>query len=387
MIVHSHYPVGEPRVEREAQAAVDAGYAVDVISLRLPHEMPSETIDGVSVTRLPVQHVRGASATRSVFEYLGFAIRATIAVLKLQRQGKIDVVHVHAPPDFLIAAAVIPRFLGSGVVLDIHDLSPDMFDIRYRRIRFAGLAERILRLIERLACRIANRVVTVHAPYRDELSAHGVPLEKIVVVMNAPPEEALRRARDAAVDHDESFLVAYHGTVNHWYGVDLVVEAIGFLEKDIPRLQGVILGEGDALASVQTLAARLGVERLIRFSGVYLPYSEALARIAAASCGVIPNRYSRLNRFALSSKLLEYVALGIPVVVAELETLAAHFASEEVTFFQPGDPLSLAEAIAWVAGHPVEAHEKAQRAQQRAVDYAWPINRTRLLEAISYAAS
>jgi glycosyltransferase involved in cell wall biosynthesis len=98
---------------------------------------------------------------------------------------------------------------------------------------------------------------------------------------------------------------------------------------------------------------------------------------------VIPNRDSRLNRFALSSKLLEYVALDIPVVVSRLETLAAHFDSDEVTFFEPGDPESLAEAIAWVAEHPAEAREKAGRARRRAEAYSWPASRARLLEALS----
>src|SRR5205809_6226900 len=121
MIVHSHYPVGEPRAEREALAAVEAGYAVDVICLRWPHEAESETVDGIRITRLPVQHVRGAGAVRSIREYVGFALRATVTALKIHRETPIDIVYVHAPPDFLIVTALIPRLFGSRVVLDIHD--------------------------------------------------------------------------------------------------------------------------------------------------------------------------------------------------------------------------------------------------------------------------
>src|SRR2546429_7802929 len=83
MIVPSHYPVGEPRAEREALAAVDAGYAVDVICLRWPDEAESETLDGIRITRLPVQHVRGAGVLRSIREYVGFALRATVTALKI----------------------------------------------------------------------------------------------------------------------------------------------------------------------------------------------------------------------------------------------------------------------------------------------------------------
>jgi len=389
MIVHSHYPVGEPRAEREALAAVEAGYAVDVICLRRPHESATETVQGVGVIRLPIQHIRGAGTLRSVSEYLGFAVRATSAALKIRRRTSIDVVYVHAPPDFLIVTALIPRLLGSGVVLDIHDLSPHMFDARFGNGRLATLAQRALRLVERGACAVADRVVTVHDPYRDELAAHGVPSDKIAVVMNAPVSDAADLARAAAQQQRTSstFLLTYHGTVTHWYGVDLVVEAIASLQERIPGLRALILGEGDALDAAEKLARDLGVDARIDFSGAYVSHAEALSRVASASCGVIPNRRSRLNRFALSSKLLDYVELGIPVVVARLETLAAHFSPEEVTFFEPDDPEALAEGIAWVAEHPVEAREKAERARQRAEEYSWSTSRARLLEALSCAAS
>jgi glycosyltransferase involved in cell wall biosynthesis len=390
MVVHSYYPVGEPRAEREARAAVEAGYVVDVVCLRRPNEPAIEVIDAIRSIRLPVQHRQGVSAVRSILEYTNFAVRATLAVLRVHRKSRIDIVYIHAPPDFLVVAALLPKIFGARVVLDIHDLSPDMFDVRFGGRRLARIVKKVLRSIERGACAVADRVVTVHEPYRRELVANGVPSSKISVVMNAPAEEAVERARSAGSENGgprDAFLVAYHGTVTHWYGVELIVEAIARLEDAIPDLHALILGQGDALASVEALAQRLGVKEHIEFSRLFVSHEEALHLVAHASCGVIPNRHSRLNRFALSSKLFDYVLLGVPVVVARLETLAAHFSPDEVTFFEPDDADSLAEAIAWVAKHPEEAGEKAQRARKRADAYSWERNRARLLETISFAAS
>jgi glycosyltransferase involved in cell wall biosynthesis len=385
MVVHSHYPVREPRAEREAQAAVEAGYAVDVICLRMPNEPSVERVDEIGIRRLPVRHLRGAGVARALFEYVGFATHATLAVLRIHRRKPIDVVYVHAPPDFLIATALIPRLLGSRVVLDIHDLSPHMFNARFGASRLGRQAERALRLVQRTACALAHRVITVHDPYRAELIAHGVPAGKISVVMNSPSAETLDLARRAARDNGglEGFVVAYHGTVTQWYGVDLIVEAIARLEDRIPRVRGLILGEGDVLASAEELALKLGVASRIEFSNTFVSHAEALTRVAGASCGVIPNRATPLNRFALSSKLLEYVGLEVPAVVARLQTLAAHFSSDEVTFFEPGDAESLATAIAWVADHPEEARAKTKRARERAQEYSWSASRDRLLEALS----
>jgi glycosyltransferase involved in cell wall biosynthesis len=385
MVVHSHYPVREPRAEREAQVAVAAGYAVDVVCLRLPDEAAAETVDEIGICRLPIRHLRGTGVVRTMLEYFGFATRSTLAVLRIHRRERIDIVYVHAPPDFLIAAALVPRLLGSKVVLDIHDLSPHMFNARFGGGLLGRQVERVLRLVERTSCALAHRVITVHEPYREELIAHGVPPGKISVVMNSPAADAVDVARAASANggNPERFVVAYHGTVTHWYGVDLIVEAIALLQDRVPQIGGLILGEGDALGSAEELARSLGVTSRIDFSDTFVSHAEALARVATASCGVVPNRPTPLNRFALSSKLLEYIGLEIPAVVARLETLEAHFGSDEVTFFEPGDVDSLASAIAWVADHPAEANAKAERAKARAQDYSWSESRARLLEALS----
>jgi glycosyltransferase involved in cell wall biosynthesis len=292
---------------------------------------------------------------------------------------------VHAPPDFLVAAALAPKLRGARVVTDIHDLSPHMYEARFEPGFTMRLVVGTLRLIERAACALADSVLTVHEPYGREIAADGVDENKIAIVMNSADESLIDRVRERAGERDggeRPFTVAYHGTITHWYGVDMVVEALARLGDVAPDARGVILGEGDALAETRARAAALRVEDRIEFSGCYLPIEEALGRVATADCGVIPNRPSTLNRFALSSKLFEYVALGIPAVVARLDTLAAHFSDDEVTFFEPGDVDSLTEALSWIATNPEAAAQKAERARVRASEYSWRANATRYLEAI-----
>ena len=378
MVVHAYYPIGEPRVQREARAARDAGYDVEVLCLRGEGEPARETVDGVAVRRLPLAHVRGAGVGRLVYEYVAFALLAALAVAFRRRAPY--AVHVHTPPDFLAVAALPAKARGARVLLDIHDLSPHMWEARFA----PGLKRRVvvgaLRATERAACALADAVVTVHEPYRRELVADGVREDSIAVVMNSPDDQLVERA-GAGVEppRDGAFTVAYHGTITAWYGVDLMIEALAVARERVPEIRGVVLGEGDALASARELAESRGLADRISFSGSYLPIEEALRRVASASCGVIPNRPTTLNRFALSSKLFEYVALGVPAVVARLETLAAHFSDDEVTFFEPGDARSLADALAWVAANPDEARAKVERAARRADGYSWQRNRERYL--------
>jgi glycosyltransferase involved in cell wall biosynthesis len=93
----------------------------------------------------------------------------------------------------------------------------------------------------------------------------------------------------------------------------------------------------------------------------------------------VPNRPVGLNRFALSTKLFEYCALGIPAVVADLPTIRAHFDASEMLFFEPGDPLSLGDALIAVGRDPVAAAERAEAAKRRLEQYSWSVSRERYL--------
>src|SRR5207248_6507730 len=121
------YPLGEGRVAREALAAVDAGWQVDVVAMRNPAEPAEEIVDGVAVFRLPLSHER-AAAPWLAREYLGFTALAIAKVAALAARRRYDVVH---PPDFLLVAALAPRLAEARVVFDVHDLAPELFAVRF----------------------------------------------------------------------------------------------------------------------------------------------------------------------------------------------------------------------------------------------------------------
>jgi glycosyltransferase involved in cell wall biosynthesis len=383
MVVHGPYPLGEPRVEREALAARAAGWRVEVLAMRRAGEAPEEQVEGVLVRRLPVEHRRGAGAAAALREYVGFTC---LAARELARGARYDVVHVHAPPDFLIGAALAPRLRGARVILDVHDLSSHMFTMRFGERPGAALADRVLRLVGRAAARAADAVVTVHEPYRAELERRGVPPAKLVVLMNSVDESHLPAA-GAHAPETNGFRVVYHGTITPPYGVDLLVRAAAGAASRVEGLRLELYGEGDELPGVRRLAADLGLEGQLTTSDGYLPHHLVLQRIAGASVGVIPNRPTRLNRFALSSKLFEYVALGIPVAVADLPTLRSHFSEEEVRFFRPGDDAALAEALVEVAADPDAARGRAAAARRRYLAYRWHEQARRYVEVLDRLAT
>ena len=140
-----------------------------------------------------------------------------------------------------------------------------------------------------------------------------------------------------------------------------------------------VLGEGDAVKPAQVRARELGIDDVTFFSERFLAHADVLAAVRASSVGVIPNLPIPLNDYALSSKLFEYVVLGLPAVVADLPTLRRHFSESEVLFFEPGNAQSLASALVQVADDPAAALVRVEAARARYFEeYSWPVQAERL---------
>ncbi len=379
MVVHSDFP-RDVRVVREVRVAVDAGFAVHVIATRREGEPRRQLIDGASVHRLPISHRRGASAFGVFVEYVAFAALATFRLARLSLRRRFDVVHVHNPPDFLIVAALVPKLLGSRVVFDVHDLSSDMFAMRFPSAWWARVGERGLRKMEQVACRVADVVITVHEPYRAELARRGASADRTLVVLNTVDEALLPNPSRPPSRHP--FRIVYHGTVTPHYGVGLLVQALGDVIERVSDARLEIYGEGDAVRKLAADAEALGIAARLTMTGELLPQAEVLRRVQGASVGVIPNLPTQLDQFALSTKLFEYVALGIPVVSADLPTIRKHFSDREILYFRAGDYRSLAEAIVAIADDLDGAIDRARAAKRRYDEsYRWQ------LQADTYAAT
>jgi glycosyltransferase involved in cell wall biosynthesis len=379
MVVHGPFPP-DARVAREAVAAVVAGYEVDVVAMSREGQPRRERVDGVNVIRLPLSRHRGAGPATVVYEYAAFTMLATLTVARLAVTRRYRVVQVHNPPDFLMLATVLPRLLGSRALLDIHDFSADMLMMRFGGRRWSRAVDRVLHRIERLAAAAADAIITVHEPYREALVERGIDPEKVTVVMNSLDERLL--PDDDVPAMDDRLRVVYHGTVTPHYGVVLLVEAVARARRDLPEITLEIYGEGDALGAVRARVAELDIDSIVTIANEYLPQREVLGRVRGASVGVVPNLPIRINHFALSSKLLEYVALGVPAVCADLPTLRAHFSSDEVLFFAAGNVEALAASLSESLSDRAAARRRAEAARARYEEYRWAVQSKRYVDVL-----
>jgi glycosyltransferase involved in cell wall biosynthesis len=102
-----------------------------------------------------------------------------------------------------------------------------------------------------------------------------------------------------------------------------------------------------------------------------VPIDELPALIAAADVGVIPSLPEPYMHYSLSTKLLEYAAMGVPIVASDLRTIRAHFTDDAIRYVPGGDPDALAEALLSVAADPVATARLGAEAHRQETQYEW----------------
>jgi glycosyltransferase involved in cell wall biosynthesis len=342
MIALTDYP-GDQRVRREAEALVARGDEVDVISPLTPSIGGRRSIDGVGL------HPTGRLRRDEKLGFLGylsrdlaFLVRASVKALRLHRSRRYDVVHVHTMPDYLVFAALGPKLLGAKVVLDLHDLVPELYASKFGVADSAPIV-RLTKLVERACVGFADRALAVHEPHLDAIVGHGNPREKFTIVMNAPDPRLFARATDGAAR--AGFTFVYHGTISQRHGLDVAVRAVALARRSHDDIRLEVVGDGDGVAAVRSLAAELDLGDAVVVTEGRFPAEDLQPLFGRASAGVVPLSHDVFTRYMLPVKLLEYVALGLPVICSRTDTVEAYFNDTMVSFVEPGNVDDLAEKL------------------------------------------
>lgn len=368
-VVHSAFPE-DPRVRREAMVAASTGARVAVVALGDGAQRSVARYGPVAVVRLPGSRRRG-SVGRYVVEYLDFVLRARRLIARDPRFHGARVFHVHTLPDFLVAATTPARRRGARVILDLHEIFPEFTASRFRGV-VGRLGQRAALRIERWSRERADVTVTVNRPIAALL--HGRPAradERIVVVHNlADPAEFGERT--APNERSGSTLrFAYHGTLTALYGVDIAIRAVHAARARGLDVSFDIFGGGNQTDELRGLITALGLDGSVWLRGVVRP-DVLRERLPQYDGGLIATRLDVMTRFSLSTKLLEYVHFGVPLVIPRIPTYLDYFPEPCAWYFDPNDAESAAASLQrFTEASPAERAERARRAQGAAAHLDW----------------
>jgi glycosyltransferase involved in cell wall biosynthesis len=380
LLENQPYPQ-DHRVRREASALAAAGYRVSVICPSAPGQRWRENIENVSVYRFwapsPVNSFLGY-----LWEY-GYSTAASFAMSLLVFLGEgFDVVHAHNPPETFVFIGAFYKLFRKRFVFDHHDLSPEMY-----RARFSGggstIAYHALILLERFTCIVADHVIATNESYRKvEMERDHVPEHRITIVRNGvevhrdrtiPPDPVLRKKANT--------IIGFVGVMGFQDGVDYLLRALHYLLYDLGRndFYCVLMGNGDAWASLKTLSQQLRLDEYVWFPGQV--YGEEKSRyLSAADICVDPDPSNPYNDRSTMIKIMEYMASGKPIVAFDLPEHRVT-AKQAAMYVSPNDEHAFALALARLMDDPVRRKIMGTFGRHRIeTELAWRFSVSNLLD-------
>lgn len=382
-VVYNRFPA-DPRVRKVARALSDRGYDVHVLCTQGMGERLTEVWNGIRVTRVPLQVVRGGRM-RYAYQYGLFSLLTASMLIRNSLRFRYRVVHVHSLPDFLILAALPLRLAGSRLFLDLHESSPELF-----RARFGGRPQRpLVKLIEfaqMLSCRLAERVFTVNDEIRSLLEQRGNPASKITVVENAPdwaPVAFMEPESEGGQAQPTIFIL---GSMNRERDLETVITAASYARNEV-MFRVRIIGPGDSeyRAELRRLVSAVGVADRVSFEDEVS--SDAVPALLAKSViGLVSYQRNPLTEIATPNKAYEYAACGKAIIAADLPGLRKLLGGSAL-FYEPGNPTDLAAKITLLLKDSRRRQELQDETSAVMELHGWHIMRQRLLAAYHSAVA
>ncbi|MCA1563470.1 MAG: glycosyltransferase, partial [Acidobacteria bacterium] len=178
-------------------------------------------------------------------------------------------------------------------------------------------------------------------------------------------------------------------TLNHHQGVDIAIRAFALALTRMPQAEFHVYGEGPARPALEQLSRDQGLRNRVKIMD-RVPIKEISSLMASADLGVVPKRADGFGNEAFSTKILEFMACGVPVVVSRTQIDAHYFDDSLVRFFTPGKEADLAEALVWAYEHRDEHRRRVGIARDFAVRYSWQervVDYRTLVESLVHGSS
>ena len=341
MVAHSAYEV-DNRIRRYAEALAKRGDQVDVIALAEGNaKLGTQVISGVNVFRVQYRDHNEKSKWTFFRNLLRFFLNSSAFLTRRHHVQRYDIIHVHNVPDFLVYTAWYPKLKGARIILDIHDIVPELFASKFSKEADSTYV-RCLKQIEKSSAAFVDHVIISNHLWLDKLIARSVAKEKCSVYVNhVDPAIFYRRPRTRT---DGKFIVIFPGSF-HWHqGLDIAIEAFALL--NLPNSEFHLYGGagGSEGLKLEEQVKRIGLSGKVKFFGG-LSLDKIAEVIANADLGVVPKRADSFGNEAYSTKIMEFMSQGIPVVASRTRIESYYFNDSVVHFFKSGDPQSMADAM------------------------------------------
>jgi glycosyltransferase involved in cell wall biosynthesis len=284
----------------------------------------------------------------------------------------------------------LARRLGVPFVLEYNGSEIWMSRHWRRPLKYEALAERI----ELLNVNGADLVVVVSRAMRDELTARGVPGDRILVNPNAvDPERYTPDIDGSAVrrrfDLEGKTVLGFISTFQPWHGAEALARAFAILMRDRPeyreRIRLLMVGAGPAEAAAKQIISEAGLDPFVQFAGL-VAQADGPQYLAACDILVSPHvpNPDGTPFFGSPTKLFEYMAMGRGIVASDLDQIGEVLRHGDTAWLvPPDDPDALARGLTQLIDDPALGAALGDAARREALaHHTWRAHVRRTIDAL-----
>jgi len=352
LIVVENLPVPfDRRVWQEARTLHAAGAQVSIICpTGKGYTARYELLDGIHIYRHPLP-VDAEGARGYLLEYGAALVWETLLAWKILFRHGFDTLHGCNPPDLIFLIAWQFKLLGKRYIFDHHDINPELYEAKFNK---RGFFWRLMCAFEWLTFKTADTVISTNESYKKiALERGGKKPEDVFVVRSGPDLSRVKAvAPNPALKNGREFLVGYVGVMGDQEGIDLLLDAARHLVFDRGRtdIQFTLVGGGPSLAALQALSEKMGLRDYVTFTG-RAPDQTLFEVLSTADVCVNPDRVNPMNDKSTMNKILEYMAVGKPIV--QFDVTEGRFSARDASLYaKANDPVDFADKIAELLADP-----------------------------------
>jgi glycosyltransferase involved in cell wall biosynthesis len=388
LIIVENMPVPlDFRVWKEARSLRDAGYTVTVLCPKGKGVNKAyELQEGVHIYRHPTPD-EGNSPAGYVWEYACALFWEFLYSWWIYLRRGFHVIQGCNPPDDIFLVVLPFKLFGVKYIFDHHDVNPELYFSKYERKDFFYNMQLWL---EKATFRCSDVVMSTNNSYRQvAITRGGVVSDSVFVVRNGvDPQKFNPVAPNASLKRGKKFLVGYVGNMSTQEGLDILVEVALRLKNSGRRdVHFTCVGGGPGLRDLQKLVESKRLGDMVTFTG-RIPDAELLEILSTADVCVNPDKPCPMNSMSTMIKIMEYMALGKPIV--QFEGTEGRFSAQEASLYSNGADhvADLAEKILWLLDHPEERRRMGEFGRRRIEkELAWEYSVENLLAAYEKAFS
>jgi glycosyltransferase involved in cell wall biosynthesis len=388
LIIVENLPVPfDQRVWKEACSLQHNGYDVTVLCPRgKGYERAHESIDGIHIYRHPMPE-EGNSLFGYLREYACALFWEFLYTWWIYLRRGFDVIQGCNPPDLIFLIALQFRPLGIKYIFDHHDANPELYLSKYSR---NGVFYDAQVWLEKLTHRFSDVVICTNSSYRGlSVTRGGFDPQDLFIVRNGPDLKAFRAVPpNPALKYGKPYLIGYVGTMSVQDGLDILLD-VAFHIKNLGRrdIHFTCVGGGPALAGLRKMVHDKNLADMVNFTG-RIPDAQMLEILSTADVCVNPDKPCRMNDISTMIKIMEYMALGKPIVQFDLKE--GRFSAKEASLYaDSGNRVTdFAAKILWLLDRPDERKRMGEFGRRRVEEeLAWEHSVGNLLAAYQRAFS